>query len=130
MFFLLDKERTFVYLIIISKIPNPVESCIKEFPFTAGLEENKLLQFVKTILNLKKNTQLTDQKILAISIQYTSDPLLSVLRQTSSTNLSQVHAQLLTYFIPRNRLEGLRREMVHRSQEYCEQFSMYISAIK
>lgn len=117
-------------LSLFSKIPNPVESYIKEFPFTNGLDENKLLQFVKTMLKLKRVTQLTDQQILAISIPYTSDPLTSVIRQTSQTSLSHVHRQLLTYFIPRNRLESLRTEMVHRPQEFTEQFSMYISGIK
>ncbi len=119
-------------LSLYSKLSNPIEQYLKEIPYTNGLDQLKLLQFLKVVLKLSKVTDLKRKQIVDLSLPYTSDPLQSKLQQLSqcgSRSIKELQKGIVSYFIPKGRLESLRRDFVHRPQRFGEPLSMYIASI-
>lgn len=118
-------------LSLYSKLSNPIEKYLKEIPFTTGLDQMKLLQFLKVLLKLSKVTSLKVREIVDLSLPYTSDPLQNKLQQLSQlgSSIKELQKGVISYFIPKGRLESLRRDFVHRPQRFGEPLSVFIASI-
>lgn len=114
------------------KLCNPIEKYIKQFEQTDGLNQSKLINFIKVLLKLKKETNLTDLQIFEISATYAEGPLLSRIRscKLGHPNLKHLHRDLITYFLPLGVRETLKRQLVNRPQKIGEHLARYINEIR
>ena len=116
---------------IFAKLRNPVESYLKDLRVSDGLEINGLLNFLRVMLKLKRETELNDQEIFEILSTYASGPLLSRIRSNKivGPNVKHLHRDLITYFIPQGMREGLIREKVNRVQRFQEPLLGYVTSV-
>lgn len=121
-----DQKCTF------SKLPNPIQIHLRNFQVCDGLDVNKLLGFIKNILKLKEETELTDEQIVDLSLGYTTGPLhIKILEcKRLKLNLNVLHSKLLSYFVPVGLRESLKRNLVNRPQRVNEALNCYILSVK
>lgn len=115
-----------------AKLSNPIEKPLKCLKPTNGLCVNELLDFIKVMLKLNKETHLSDHKILEVVLGYANGPLYNKLvecRQLGKS-LGDVHIMLLNYFVPLGLRENLKRDLVNRPQKHHEPLSCYIISVK
>lgn len=117
---------------VYAKLPNPVERHLKNVKSCDGLEARELLNFVKVMLKLKKESELSDFQILDVILGYTTGPLYSKIVEFKQLghSIEEVHNLLLNYFVPLGLRENLKRELVNRPQKHNEPLSCYILEIR
>jgi len=115
-----------------SKLPNPLEKYVQNFKHTDGLNVQYLIYFLKNMIKIKKEIQLSDKQLLNLSMSYCSGPLLNIILDSVRQNITfdTFHEETLRKLIPINLRESLKRELVHRPQKLGENLSMYIEDIK
>jgi len=116
---------------IFAKLKNPVEVYLQNLKICDGLEVNSLIQFIKTLLKLKNETELTDHEIFEILSTRASGPLLSRIRSNKlvGPNVNHLHRDLITYFIPSGMRDNLVREWVQKVQGREEPLMLYINRV-
>lgn len=115
-----------------AKLSNPIEKHLKNLKPTNGLSVNELLDFIKVMLKLDKETQLPNGQVLDLVLGYTTEPLYNKLVECkqSGKSLEDVHILLLNYFVPLGLRENLKRDLVNRPQKHNEPLNCYIIAVK
>lgn len=115
-----------------AKLSNPIEKHLKYLKTTNGLNVNELLDFIKVMLKLNKETQLPHSQVLDLLLGYTTGPLYNKLVECKQLNKSceEAHVLLLNSFVPLGLRENLKRDFVNRPQKHHEPLNCYIIAVK
>jgi hypothetical protein len=115
-----------------NKLPHPVDRMLKQLPLVDGLEVNSLLQFLKSILQIRAVFTVTDQVLLQVIYPYCKKPLSNRAQQALSNdwNFDQFHEDVICSFDPRRRFDRLRQEMFGRLQREDESLVAYSDATK
>lgn len=112
------------------KLPNPVESYLRNVKTCDGLVTNELVQFVKILFKVQKETRLTDKQILEIFVTKSQSPLLDVMLNNTENSLEIVKQEILKSFVPISVREDLIRQHVTRHQETNEPLPLYLNRVK
>jgi len=116
---------------IFAKLRNPVESYVRELRSCDGLEVNALLHFIKTMLHIRKGSDLSDSEIFEILSVYATGPLLNRIRSNKlfKPDVNHLHRDLIRYFLPQSLRENLIRDRVTRVQKYMEPLLGYVASV-
>lgn len=123
-----NETKSFTY----SKLPNPVEVYLKNFKACDGLDVRRLLEFLKNILKMKEETDLSSEQIIDLSLNYATGPLHVKILEVKSLkqDLDVLHKKLLSYFVPIGLRESLKDNLVTRPQRLNEPLNCYILDVK
>ncbi|KAG8241342.1 hypothetical protein J6590_088730 [Homalodisca vitripennis] len=117
---------------VFGKLAIPVERYLKNLKIYYGLNVIQLLEFLRVLLKMKGETQLSDKAILEIITGNCTGPLLNKVVEYKRVGytVSQVHQNKISTFLPFTQLERLKFELVHRPLRHNETFSSYIIDVK
>uniref|UniRef100_A0A1B6L3L9 CCHC-type domain-containing protein n=1 Tax=Graphocephala atropunctata TaxID=36148 RepID=A0A1B6L3L9_9HEMI len=120
------------YSPIFNKLANPIEKLLNKFVICDGLVVNMLLLFLRNLLELRTQTNLTATQIYEILPSFTAAPLLNKVLQckTACYSLDQLHNQIISTFLPITLREKLKQDLVIRPQKPQEPLSIYINEVK
>lgn len=115
-----------------AKLSNPIEKHLRNLKPTNGLIVNELLEFIKVMLKLDKESQLPNSQLLDLLLGFTTGPLHNKLLECKQAekSLEEIHILLLHYFVPLGLRENLKRDLVNRPQKHNEPLNCYIIAVK
>lgn len=95
-----------------------------------GLVISDLIQYLRCLYKVKKETNFTDAQIIEVFISKTESPLLDVMLSCKSQDLATVKQELLKNFVPVSTRENLVRIYVNKPQEVSEPLHLYINRVK
>lgn len=113
-----------------SKLPNPLETHLRSVTNCDGLVTSDLVQFVKVLFKVQKQTNLSDEQIIEIFVTKTQSPLLDIMLSHKDKSLEYLKQVILQNFVPISVREDLIRQFVTRHQESNEPLPLYISRVK
>lgn len=112
------------------KLPNPMLEyfhCVKS---CNGLVVEELLDFLKLMVKIQKETELSESVILKLLIPKTSDPLQSKLIENKNSSFREIREIVMKCFVPFGLKESLIRTHVNRVQGHNEPLALYVENIK
>lgn len=112
------------------KLPNPIVQYLDRVTISNGLGINDLLEFLRMIFKVKRETSLIDYQIIELFIPKTLSPLQNILLSCKNSTIEYLQTEILKAFVPFNLRENLVRDLVNRPQNVGEPLSMYIESIK
>lgn len=117
---------------IFNKLSNPVEKYLSSITICNGLEIKPLISFLRDMITIKNETNLTDTQLFEILPSYSRAPLSTKILQCKNQGLSidSLHQNIIATFIPIILREKLKQELVYRPQLPNEPLSLYINEIK
>lgn len=117
---------------LFSKLSNPVEKLLNQIKPCDGLETIGLLEFLRSLVQLRSQTSLSSTELFELLPVYTIAPLQSKIISCKLRKLSwdATHQEIISAFIPSSLYESLKHDLVLRPQHHQEHLSLYISEIK
>lgn len=117
---------------IFNKLTNPFEEYIKGMPISDGLDIDKLLLFLRSLIKITTETSLSQQDLYEILPSHSRGPLLAKIIQFKQQNksLDELHRDILITFVPITLREKLKQDLVFRPQMRNEPLGIYINEIK
>ncbi|XP_054258187.1 uncharacterized protein LOC128988112 [Macrosteles quadrilineatus] len=117
---------------VFGKIKNPLENYLQKFRICNGLEIYPLLDFLRNLITITIETNLTSHQLFEILPTYTSQPLTNKILEHKNTNQSidRLHTDIINTFIPITLKEKLKQELIFRPQKTNEPLSIYINEVK
>lgn len=117
---------------IFNKLSNPAEAYLHNITITNGLDINPLLAFLRNLVKIRSETNLTDFQLYEILPSYSQPPLSTKILQgkIQGLTLDKVHEDIINTFIPITLREKLKQELVYRPQYPSEPLSLYINEVK
>jgi len=117
---------------LFNKLPNPLEKLLGQINPCNGLDIGGLLQFLRTLTELRTQANLSDCELYEILPVYSLPPLQSKLVDCKRLNLSwnATHQEIINSFIPVSLYETLKNDLILRPQRHEEPLSLYISEVK
>lgn len=113
------------------KLPNPMEGYYKLLPNNCdGLNVQDVLSFIKVLLKVKRETNLSDRMLIELFISKTVGPLQSKMLQSRSVTIDVLKTSILNLFIPSTLKQSLILRHVNRPQRLDEPLSVYMEDIK
>lgn len=114
------------------KLPNPLTPLLQELPVVDGLDVEKLLKFLGTVLRLREFPSLNDYSLLQLIAPYCRGPLAERLTSVlmRQGNLRLFHSEVLEFFIPDRLRERLRLNRFYRPQGPRETLAGYVASIR
>lgn len=115
-----------------SKLSNPLEKLLQNFKPCDGLDINSLLHFLRNLVKITSETNLTQTELYDLLPNYSEGPLLNKIISFKQTGLpiKQLHQDILTTFVPITLKQRLIQDLVYRPQFHHEPLASYISEIK
>ena len=117
---------------LFQRLPHPLEPLLKSLPVVNGLEFEKLLDFLTTVLKIRRLGQIFDSQLFEVLYPFCREPLAERLLSARAQNMKfeRFHELVLEYFIPRRIYQQLRQERFSRVQGENEKFAQYVNQIK
>lgn len=117
---------------IFSKLTNPLQIYLQKFPICNGLEINPLLEFLKNLVAIQAETNITSLELYEILPIYTLPPLTSKILEYKNNGLSldNLHEGILNKFLPVLLREKLKQDLIFRPQKPQEPLGIYINEVK
>lgn len=112
------------------KLPNPLETYLKNLTVCNGLVTKDLVEFLRILFKVKKETSLSDKQIIEVFVTKTQSPLLDVVLKNKEQNLETLKIEILRYFVPVSVKDDLVKHFVTRPQENNEALPLYIHRVK
>lgn len=112
------------------KLPNPLEVHLRSLKVCNGLVINQLIEFLRVIYKVKKETSLLDSQIIDVFISKTENPMQDILLNFKSQGLDTLKKELLRNFVPISTKENLIRTHVSKPQDVKEPLNMYVNRVK
>lgn len=112
------------------KLPNPIETYLKDITTCNGLVTSELIEFIRILFKVQKETRLSDAQILEIFVAKSQSPLLDVMLSNLENNLEAVKEKIVKLFVPISVREDLIKQHVTRHQETNEPLPLYINRVK
>lgn len=114
------------------KLPNPLGSLLQRLPITDGLDAEKLLNFLGSLINIREFPGMTGNTLLRIIFPYCRSPLTERLLSCMERNVvfELFHQEILDYFIPSRLREQLKQRRFFRLQRSSETLASFVTDIK
>lgn len=112
------------------KLPNPMLEYFSKIKSCTGLVITELLEFLKLMCKIEKETGLSESVILELLVPRTNEPLRSKLIELKLCSLTAVRKEILKAFVPINLRENLVREYVNRVQHHNEPLALYVESVR
>lgn len=118
--------------VVFNKLSNPLERTLQDFTICNGLEVDKLLAFLRNLIKIKSQHNVTESAIYEIITMYSTEPMLSKVIECKNNHdsIDKLHRNLLVTFIPYSLREKLKQDLILRPQKPNEPMSIYIQEIK
>lgn len=114
------------------KIAHPMERILTQIPCTDGLNVQKLVTFLKGLLDIKDIPHVTDDQALTVLLAYVRPPLKDRVQDAVNNQLSidRLHTQIIQHFIPTGIYDELKRNTVMRTQGHGERLANFIAEVR